>query len=175
MRGIDQALRLAGSSLPGRHIRDASLPDTSPGAPSFPDVDRLFFAQTFTGWNSPFSGVTHPYRQHVWVNACVNAIAQNISGIPLIYFTGTRKNKRLVESHPLIPVMESPNPMMSGSQLIEATYIYLGTTGEAFYILDRPDITAVPKEIWTFPPSRFQHVVNENSGSIIGWVYTQRN
>src|SRR5271157_5358886 len=114
MRGIDQALRLAGSSLPGRHIRDASLPDTSPGAPSFPDVDRLFFAQTFTGWNSPFSGVTHPYRQHVWVNACVNAIAQNISGVPLLFFTGSRKNKKIVDSEPLVQGMESLTPMISG-------------------------------------------------------------
>jgi HK97 family phage portal protein len=69
--------------------------------------------------------------------------------------------------------MESPNPMMSGSQLIDASYVFLGITGEAIHILDRNNITEIPREIWTFHPSRFQHVPDENSGLIKGWIYTR--
>lgn len=171
-RGIDYAHRL-GSLGMRRQGADASLPVPLSGGPSFPDVDRLFFASTFTGWSSQLSGVTHPYKQHVWVHACVNAIAQNISGIPLLFFTGSRKNKKLVDSGPLVQVMESPNPMMSGSQLIDASYVFLGITGEAIHILERNNVTEVPREIWTFHPSRFQHVPDENSGLIKGWIYTR--
>jgi HK97 family phage portal protein len=171
-RGIDYAHRLGG--LGGRRqAPDAPLPVPLSGGPSFPDIDRLFFATPFTGWSSLFSGVTQPYKQHVWVHACVNAIAQNISGVPLLFFTGSRKNKQLVDKGPLVKVMESPNPMMSGSQLIDASYVFLGITGEAIHILERNNVTEVPKEIWTFHPSRFQHVPDENSGLIRGWIYTR--
>jgi hypothetical protein len=116
-RGINYAHRLGGLGT-RRQSPDASLPVPLSGGPSFPEVDRLFFASPFTGWSSLFSGVTHPYKQHVWVHACVNAIAQNISGVPLLFFTGSRKNKKLVDSGSLVQVMESPNPMMSGSQFV---------------------------------------------------------
>jgi hypothetical protein len=43
-------------------------------------------------------GLTHPCKDHVWVYSCVNDIAQNLMGIPLLFFTGSRKDKKLVES-----------------------------------------------------------------------------
>ncbi len=117
-RGINYTHGLGGLGT-RRQAPDASLPVPLSGGPSFPDVERLFFASPFTGWSSLFNGVTHPYKQHVWVHACVNAIAQNISGVPLLFFTGSRKNKKLVDSGPLVQVMETPNPMMSGAFLME--------------------------------------------------------
>jgi HK97 family phage portal protein len=170
-RGIDYAQRLSLGMR--RQAPDASLPVPLSGGPVFSQVEQLFFATPFTGWSSLLGGVTHPYKQHVWVHACVNAIAQNISGIPLLFFTGSRKNKKLVDSGPLVQVMETPNPMMSGSQLIDASYVFLGITGEAIYILDRQNVTETPREIWTFHPSRFQHVPDENSSLIKGWIYTK--
>jgi HK97 family phage portal protein len=170
-RGIDYAQRL--SLGVRRQSPDASFPVPLSGGPVFSQVEQLFFATPFSGWSSLLAGVTHPYNQHVWVHACVNAIAQNISGVPLLFFTGSRKNKKLVDSGPLVQVMETPNPMMSGSQLVDATYVFLGITGEAIYILDRQNVTETPREIWTFHPSRFQHVPDENSGLIKGWIYTK--
>ena len=86
-----------------------------------------------------------PYREHVWVYACINAIAQSISGVPLLFMTGTRKDPKIVESHPLVNLFEAPNPMMSGSQLLEATFIYLGLTGEAFFIVERDSERKIPQ------------------------------
>jgi hypothetical protein len=37
-----------------------------------------------------------------------------------------------VESGPLVHLFATPNPMMSGDQLIEATFIHLGLCEEAF-------------------------------------------
>jgi len=39
------------------------------------------------------SGLTHHYKDHVWVYSCVNAIAPNLMGIPLLFFTASRKDK----------------------------------------------------------------------------------
>jgi phage portal protein BeeE len=90
--------------------------------------------------------------------------------VPLNFYAGTKKNKRLVETGPLSRSLK-PEPLMSGAQLIEATMIFLGITGEAFYILDRSTPREVPKEIWTFHPSRFEHVPDPNSGLTRGWLY----
>jgi len=55
-------------------------------------------------------------------------------GIPLLLFTGSRKDKKLVDASPLVKLFDTPNPIISEAQLIEATFIYLGLCGEAFYI-----------------------------------------
>jgi HK97 family phage portal protein len=116
-------------------------------------------------------GLTHPYKDHVWVYSCVNAIAQNLMGIPLLFFTGSRKDKKLVEAGPLVQLFDTPNPMMSGAQLVEASFIYLGLCGEAFYIAERNNPREVPKELWTFHPNRFKEVVDKDTGLIAGWTY----
>jgi len=161
-RGITRLIR-TGSNLVNRE---------APALPTFPETDRLFFlsphllmAQLRGG------GLTHPYKDHVWVYSCVNAIAQNLMGIPLLFFTGSRKDKKLVEADPLVQLFETPNPTMSGAQLIEATFIYLGLCGEAFYIAERKNPREVPKELWTFYPNRFKEVVDKDTGLIAGWTY----
>ncbi|MBI4764662.1 MAG: phage portal protein [Deltaproteobacteria bacterium] len=166
-RGINYAFRLGGLGA-RRQAPDASLP----ALPTFPETDRLFFlsphllmAQLRGG------GLTHPYKDHVWVYSCVNAIAQNLMGIPLLFFTGSRKDKKLVEAGSLVKLFETPNPMMSGAQLIEATFIYLGLCGEAFYVAEQKNPREVPKELWTFHPNRFKEVVDRDTGLIAGWTY----
>ena len=40
---------------------------------------------------------------------------QSISSVPLLFKTGTRKDPKIVESHPLVNLFEAPKTMMSGS------------------------------------------------------------
>jgi HK97 family phage portal protein len=161
-RGIIRLLR-TGSNLFNRE---------APALPTFPETDRLFFLSPHLLMaHLRQGGLTHPYKDHVWVYSCVNAIAQNLMGIPLLFFTGSRKDKKLVETGPLVQLFETPNPMMSGAQLIEATFIYLGLCGEAFYIAERKNPREVPKELWTFHPNRFKEVVDKDTGLIAGWTY----
>jgi hypothetical protein len=56
----------------------------------------------------------------------------NFGILSLCFFTGSRKDKKPVESGPLVHLFATPNPMMSGDQLIEATFIHLGLCEEAF-------------------------------------------
>lgn len=75
--------------------------------PHFPEKDRLFFLSHRLLLAQ--GGLLEPYREHVWVYACINAIAQNISGVPLLFFAGSRKDKKLVESDPFVKLFETPN------------------------------------------------------------------
>ena len=160
---------LGGGAGSGRDLVARQADPAILASPNFGAIEQMFMAGSFSLSNL-MPGVTQPYKQHVWVYACVNAIAQNIAGVPLGFCAGTKKNKRLVETGPLVKLFETPNPTMSGYQLLEATLIFLGISGECIYIQERPNITAVPKEIWTFHPSRFTHVPGPN-GMIRGWVY----
>lgn len=120
--------------------------------PYFPEATRHFFLAPHNLTAELSGQLTQPYREHVWVYACVNAIAQGVSSVPLLFKTGPRKDPKVVEDKRLDSLFEAPNPYMSGSQLIEATLVYLGLTGEAFYIVDRESDRVLPKEIWTFHP-----------------------
>ncbi len=139
--------------------------------PYFPEATRLFFLSPHLLTQLSGGELRQPYREHVWVYACINAIAQSISGVPLLFKTGTRKDPKIVESHLMVNLFEAPNPMMSGSQLLEATFIYLGLTGEAFFIVERDSERQVPREIWVCHPGRFKEVVDAETGLISGWVY----
>jgi HK97 family phage portal protein len=139
--------------------------------PYFPEASRLFFLSPHLLTSEQAERLTQPYREHVWVYACINAIAQSISSVPLLFKTGSRKDPQVVDSHPLLDLFEAPNPMMSGSQLLEATLVYLGLTGEASYILDRRSEREIPREMWVAHPGRFQEVVDEKTGLISGWIY----
>lgn len=141
--------------------------------PYFPEATRLFFLAPHNLTTELSGRLTRPYREHVWVYACVNAIAQSVSSVPLLFKTGPRKDPKVVEDDRLDSLFEAPNPYMSGSQLIEATLVYLGLTGEAFYILERESDRVLPQEIWTFHPHRFKEVVDKKTGLISGWVYSK--
>ncbi|MFP3868987.1 MAG: phage portal protein, partial [Desulfobacteraceae bacterium] len=100
----------------------------------FPETTRQFF---WSPHNIPQNALKTPYSQHAWVYSCISAIATNISSVPLQFLTGDRKNSKPVEQHALVELFDSPNPYMSGGQLIEAAFVFLGLFGECFFILDR--------------------------------------
>ncbi|MGO9622150.1 MAG: phage portal protein [Desulfobaccales bacterium] len=77
--------------------------------------------------------MTQPYSQVALVYACVNAIADNIANVPLLFYAGSRKDRKLVEDDPLNVLPETPNPMMSGGELIKATMTFLSTSDSAAF------------------------------------------
>lgn len=122
------------------------------------------------------SSVTDPYSQSVWVYASVSKIATNISRVPLKFYRkddGNKEGKVEVTEGSIVDLFKSPNPHMSGSQLIESTMSYLGISGEAFWILENENnITKLPTEIWSFHPRRFEPVYDRKSNILLGWKYT---
>ena len=67
-RGITRRIR-AGSTL---------IKKEAPALPTFPETDYLFFLSThLLTAHLRQGGLTHPYKDHVWVYSCVNAIVIN--------------------------------------------------------------------------------------------------
>jgi len=82
------------------------------GGALFPGrASRLFFISPYLLTSEQAGGLTQPYREHVWLYVCVNAIAQSISAAPLLLKTGSRKNptaktqRKLFRENTLLPKM----------------------------------------------------------------------
>jgi len=119
------------------------------------------------------SVVIRPYSQSVWVFAAINAISQNIARVP---FNLKREagplEPAIVEEGELYDLFQNPNPFMTKEQLIEHTFGYYELYGEAFWILEgRDDISQIPKEIWIFPPGRFEPEIDTKTNWLLGWRY----
>jgi HK97 family phage portal protein len=120
------------------------------------------------------SSVKFPYKESVWVYACINAITENLSRVPFkLRKDAGNLEPDTIETGDLYELFQRPNPLMNCfDDLIKATFIFYLLRGEAFWIFEgRDDITKVPKEIWTFDPVRFEEVCDKKTGILLGWKY----
>lgn len=77
-------------------------------------------------------GPTVPYQQNTWVHTCVNAIARNVAQVPIKFKS---KNGTIIsEDNDTVKAFKNPNPLMTGTELLRATEIYLNTTGNALWV-----------------------------------------
>lgn len=123
------------------------------------------------------SEVTMPYSQSIWVYSSIKAIADNISTTPFRLYTESKKRSGpnaanvVIEKGPEYDLFMNPNPFMSTTELVESTLIYMGLSGEAFWVLDRENVTELPKSIWSVNPANMSPIIDETTGYLLGWRY----
>jgi HK97 family phage portal protein len=131
-----------------------------------PDDDRIF--RSLRSWMSTTEEVVDPYSKSVWVFASVNAIAQNISRTPFVFYQeqpdGTTET---IEDGPMYDLFTNPNPYMTSSVLFQGTTVFLELYGEAFWVFEgRNNVTEIPTAIWCVSPKKFKpHLVEEKDGN----------
>ncbi|MEM6488017.1 MAG: phage portal protein [Pseudomonadota bacterium] len=100
----------------------------------------------------------------------VRMLAEAAAAVPLVLSEGGR---RLVE-HPLLRLIERPNPGQDGRSLMEAVFGHLAISGNA-YIEAVPALTDVwPAELHVLPPDRMS-VVPGTDGWPVGYDYRVGN
>src|SRR5690349_19223731 len=99
------------------------------------------------------------------VHRCVRLIAEAATRVP---FAVSEEGTRLAD-HPLLSLLKRPNPHQSGSELLEATYAYLQTAGNAYLhaVVDGDEV----KGIYGLRPDRMQAVVGRD-GYAEAYAYT---
>jgi HK97 family phage portal protein len=133
--------------------------------------DQTFW-KSFTQLMSGNNGITSPYAESVWVYSAVKKIATNISGTPFkLYRTESDGEKIEVTEGELVDLFRRPNPDTTPEEMWEATQTYLDLRGNAFWILERPNIAAIPQEIRVVDPLRMTPAFNASRTALIGWVY----
>jgi len=72
--------------------------------------------------------VNQGFKRNPIVYRCVRLIAEAANRVPLVVSDGGRR----VDEHPLLDLLERPNPHQSGGEMLEAVYAYLQTAGNAY-------------------------------------------
>ena len=90
------------------------------------------------------------YQYNAIVYRCVNEIANGASSIPFKVFQGDTQ----LDRHPLISLLDRPNPLQAGVEYFQGLYSYLLLSGNSYAI--RNDIGGVPRELHLLRPDRIR-------------------
>jgi HK97 family phage portal protein len=126
-------------------------------------------ALTLTG--APFWGprdFVSLARTGVMANAiayrCVRMIAEGAAAVPWLLYDGAQE----IESHPLLALLDMPNPQEDGTTLFENWYAYLQCAGDAY--LEAVSVGPEVRELYVLRPDRVT-VVPDARGWPIAYDY----
>lgn len=110
--------------------------------------------------------VNNPYGQISSVYKAIKAIADNVPQADIAFYD--KKTNKEVFPDELISLFNAPNPMMSGKDFLQAIVGFYALYGELMIIKwesmgQRAGTRKLPAELWTFNPSKFQHVESRNN------------
>ena len=91
------------------------------------------------------------YLKNAIVYRCVNEISKGASAVPFIIKNGDQ----IVEQHPIINLLNRPNPLQSYSEFFNSLFGYVLLSGNA-YILKVGGENGSPKELHQLRPDRIQ-------------------
>ena len=92
------------------------------------------------------------YLKNAIVYRCVNEISKGISAVPFKLFN---KNEEVIEQHPIIEVLNKPNPLQSRSEFMNSLVGFLMLSGNA-YVLKIGADNRPPKELHLLRPDRIE-------------------
>lgn len=102
------------------------------------------------------------YQQNVIAYSCIRMIATCASALPFYMMEGRGDAEREIDSHPLLDLLERPNPMQSRRQLIEADLSFLLIAGNSFMERTQEGRNLLrAQEVWTLRPDRMTVVPGE--------------
>ena len=82
---------------------------------------------------------------------CVNEIANGAGAIKFKLLSG----EDIIDEHPILTLLESPNPVSSGTEYFNALYSYLLLCGNSYMIRSGPEF-GEPQELHLLRPDRMR-------------------
>lgn len=79
--------------------------------------------------------VTKPFIESSWVHLCLGLISDMASAVPLRLRRDSDPDSTVIESHPLLDLLASPNPFLTGRGLVKGLVIDWYLDGEQFWFL----------------------------------------
>lgn len=74
------------------------------------------------------------YRKNVIAHRSIHMIAQAASSVPLKLFEAIGSEHHVVFDHPILRLLQNPNPLCSGKEFIESVYIYRLLNGNVYIL-----------------------------------------
>lgn len=111
------------------------------------------------------------YEKLTWVQIAISAVAKIAASTALEVVRLEGEKTVAVPNHPFEMLLQSPNPLFSRFELLQATISYLCLTGNAYWWLNRAGPDAPIDEIWVLPGHRMNPVPDGNL-FLRGYMYT---
>jgi len=103
------------------------------------------------------------YSKAAIVYACINKIAQAVGGVKWEVYSKRPGGEPVeLENHPLLDLINRPNPMQATSSFFESMTAFYCLTGNTYLEAARPGPSAPPLELWTMRPDRMTIVPGKN-------------
>jgi HK97 family phage portal protein len=104
------------------------------------------------------------YRQNSIVFRCVNEIANGAAAIPFKVYDGDIE----LDSHPLISLLQRPNPLQAGVEYFQSLYSYLLLSGNSYAV--KSMVGSTPRELHLLRPDRIE-IKTSNTTIPKGYCY----
>jgi len=105
------------------------------------------------------------YRKNVVVHRCVRIISESAASVPFLLFRGDKK----LDAHPALDLLNRPNPLQSGKELLASFYAFLEIAGNS-YMEVATAADGAAGELYVLRPERMRIVPGAN-GWPAGYTY----
>jgi|GEM_PF-1319203 len=131
--------------------------------------------QVYTIGNNPTSYIKQGYKENALVYAAVSTIASACRRAHFKLFDVRNRNQKTeVTAHPLLDMLNRPNPMQSKATFIDGCITYYLLTGECFMVKLSPGLGSnkdITQNLITYSPQYIKVTQDPNSGLPAGYLF----
>jgi HK97 family phage portal protein len=109
------------------------------------------------------------YIKNVIAHRAIAMISTAAASVPFTLFNRNRSTSTRLEHHPMIELLQKPNPMQNGKELMEMVYSYRQLSGNVYLLSIHGD--KVPTELYALRPDRVSIVSDDTSTVPLGYRY----
>lgn len=111
------------------------------------------------------------YAKNVIANRCISLTSKSMSRLPVrLMKRQAGKKPVVVDSHPILDLLDKPNPMQGQTTFLESVMGYFLISGNTFIEGVAPTEGVPPKELWSIRPDRIS-IVPGFSGMPSAYIY----
>jgi len=97
------------------------------------------------------------YQKNAVAYRCIRLVSQNAAAVPWALYEGTGAGRQRLDAHPVLDLLQRPNPVQGGAELFEALFAFFLIAGNAYLEAVGPKGHA-PLELWSLRPDRMRIV-----------------
>ncbi len=101
------------------------------------------------------------YMKNVIAHRSISMIAQSAASVPFKLYRSNEGGKVPIERHPILDLLNNPNPINSGKELMESIYSYRLINGNAYLLAIGPKSGGI-KELVSLRPDRVMVIAGNN-------------
>jgi HK97 family phage portal protein len=109
------------------------------------------------------------YIKNVIAHRDINIVSQAAASVPWALYSYKDNNKVRVHNHPILRLLNRPNPFSAGAEFFENIYAYKLISGNAFIQMVAQE-NSPPKELHILRPDRVS-IVPDDLGNVVGYVH----